>query len=259
MNGSNGKRIPAVNAVDGFNPADFIRVTEENGIRNAYLDAKYRVLWFRLHHPNGKLDPEIVHMDERSACVCCRVYADKADPPDQFIGKAYSHRFFTQEPYGERFLEVAETVAKGRALADAGYGTEFCFSGDTETREAADAPVRLSAEDMGKRPAPQGPAVTGPFSVQPLPPAQTAPVRRRLPAEDPGPAEQLRTLIDTMSVEDAKAVRVDVGRYAGCTLGELALAHPGDLAWYVKNYSGRNLALKAGATVLLKAAERLAG
>ena len=61
-----------------------------------------------------------------------------------------------------------------------------------------------------------------------------------------------------MSIEEAKAVRVDVGRYAGCTLGELALTHPGDLGWYVKNYAGRNLALKAGATVLLKAVEKIA-
>jgi hypothetical protein len=56
---SNGKTIPAINAVEGFNPAEYVRVTEENGNRDAYLDAKYRILWFRLHHPNGKLDPEM--------------------------------------------------------------------------------------------------------------------------------------------------------------------------------------------------------
>ena len=42
------------------------------------------------------------------------------DPADQFIGKAYSQRFPTEERFGDRFLEIAETVAKGRALADAG-------------------------------------------------------------------------------------------------------------------------------------------
>ena len=36
------------------------------------------------------------------------------------------------------------------------------------------------------------------------------------------------------------------------------MTHPGDLAWYVKNYAGRNIALKAGATVLLNAVEKMA-
>ena len=260
MTESNGKTIPAINAVEGFNPAEYVRVTEENGNRDAYLDAKYRILWFRLHHPNGKLDPEIIHLDEKSACICCRVYADKSDPPEQFIGKAYSHRFYTQELFGERFLEVAETVAKGRALADAGYGTQFCFSGDTDTREIADSPIRLPQEDADELPV----APTSAAPVKPAPQAEVltepAPPPVMMAAERPEPTRPLTLdeLIDTMSIEEAKAVRVDVGRYAGCTLGELALTHPGDLGWYVKNYAGRNLALKAGATVLLKAVEKIA-
>ena len=62
-----------------------------------------------------------------------------------------------------------------------------------------------------------------------------------------------------MTLDEAKAVKIDVGRYAGRTLGEIAVSQPGDIAWYVRNYSGRNLALKAGATVLLNAAEKMAG
>lgn len=95
----------------------------EEGENDLYLDVKYRLLWFRLHHPNGKIDPELIQADEKNAIVCCRVYADKADPADQFIGKAYSQRFPSEDRYGSRFLEIAETVAKGRALADAGYDT----------------------------------------------------------------------------------------------------------------------------------------
>ena len=126
MSELNTNVIPAINAVEGFNPADFVRNTVgEEGENDLYLDVKYRLLWFRLHCPNGKIDPELVHLDEKSAVVCCKVYADKADPADQFIGKAYSQRFPTEERFGDRFLEIAETVAKGRALADAGYGTQF--------------------------------------------------------------------------------------------------------------------------------------
>lgn len=38
----------------------------------------------------------------------------------------------------------------------------------------------------------------------------------------------------------------------------LNMKSPGDLAWYVKNYSGHNLALKAGAIKLLEAAGQMA-
>ena len=62
-----------------------------------------------------------------------------------------------------------------------------------------------------------------------------------------------------MTIEDAKAVKVDFGRFSGWTLGEIAMRQPGDLAWYVKNYSDHNLALKAGATKLLEAVGQKAG
>ena len=45
-----------------------------------YLDVKYRLLWFRLHHPNGKIDPELIRVDEKNAIVCCRIYADTNEP-----------------------------------------------------------------------------------------------------------------------------------------------------------------------------------
>ena len=88
MSESNFNVIPVINTVDGFNPADFVRTTVgEEGENDLYLDVKYRLLWFRLHHPNGKIDPELIRVDEKNAIVCCRIYADKADPADQFIGR----------------------------------------------------------------------------------------------------------------------------------------------------------------------------
>lgn len=57
MSESNFNVIPAINTVDGFNPVDFVRTTVgEEGENDLYLDVKYRLLWFRLHHPSGKID-----------------------------------------------------------------------------------------------------------------------------------------------------------------------------------------------------------
>ena len=48
------KNIPAINAVDAFNPAEFTRqLPNEDGSASLYLDVKYRLLWFRVHRPNG--------------------------------------------------------------------------------------------------------------------------------------------------------------------------------------------------------------
>ena len=78
------RTIPAMNAVEGFNPAEFTRqLPNDDGSMSLYLDVKYRLLWFRLHHPDGKIDSQIVHVDDKSAVVCCRLYADKKDADDQ--------------------------------------------------------------------------------------------------------------------------------------------------------------------------------
>lgn len=80
---------------------------------------------------------------------------------------------------------------------------------------------------------------------------QPAPATAPAPTAAPKKQEPvtLEDYLNTMTLEEAKNVRIDVGYYKGNTLGELALRKPSDLEWYVKNYSGRNLALKAGATV----------
>ena len=261
MSELNTSTIPAINSVDGFNPADFVRNTVgEEGENDLYLDVKYRLLWFRLHRPNGKIEPEIVSLDEKSAVVCCKIYADKNDPADQFIGKAYAQRFATEERFGDRFLELAETVAKGRALADAGYGTQFCMSGDVLSNIIADSPIKMAPdEDVGH---PGNVAAT--FTAQPTAgpvknEVQQPPVAVVQPkAPEPEPPKTLEDFMRVMTLDQAKAVKVDFGRFSGWTLGDIAMKNPGDLAWYVKNYSGHNLALKAGATKLLEAVGQMA-
>lgn len=273
MSESNSNVIPAINAVDGFNPADFVRTTVgEEGENDLYLDVKYRLLWFRLHHPNGKIDPELIRVDEKNAIVCCRIYADKADPADQFIGKAYSQRFSTEDRFGDRFLEIAEIVAKGRALADAGYGTQFCMNGETLASIIADAPIKMPPDEDAGHPG----SVVASFTAQPTADAQvfsqaatapksTQPAQQQVQppvqqshASAPEPPKTLDEYLRVMTIEQAKAVKVDFGRFSGWSLGEIAMKSPGDLAWYVKNYSGHNLALKAGATKLLETVGQMA-
>jgi hypothetical protein len=248
------RSIPNINGVEGFNPADFTReLPNEDGSTSLYLDVKYRLLWFRLHRPNGKIDTEIIHVDDKSAVVCSRLYADKTDPPEQYVAKSTAQRFVSSEKFGDRFLETAETAALGRVLAASGYGTQFCGSTDLLSDVIADAPVDISmafaaddASEVSNRILHETKNV---MPTTPVPAMQdTKPA-----APAPKKAMTLEEYLDTMSIDDAKNVVIDVGHYSGSTLGEVAIRKPSDLEWYVKFYAGRNLALKAGAIILLNA------
>ena len=72
--------IPEINAVDGFSPAEFTReLPSDDGTTSLYMDVKFRLLWFRLHRPNGKVEPELVSVDDKSAVVCCKIFNDRSD------------------------------------------------------------------------------------------------------------------------------------------------------------------------------------
>lgn len=259
------RAIPTINAVDNFNPADFTRqLPNEDGTMSLYLDVKYRLLWFRLHRPNGKIEPEIIHVDDKSAVVCCKLYADRNDAPDQYLAKSSAQRFVSQERFGDRYLETAETAAMGRVLAAAGYGTQFCGAADMFGEDVVDAPMDLGAmeDSCGEVTSTASHVMheTKQFPVQQVVPE----VRKSEPAPTPAPAPQqsapttLEDYLNSMTLEDAKKVKIDVGYNRGSTLGEIAIRKPSDLEWYVNNYSGRNLALKAGAILLVDAAKKMA-
>lgn len=117
--------------VPGFDPRQFLRAsTDEEGRQELTLDVKHRKHWFRLVHPNGKITTDIIAKDERHAVVNARVYADRADPIDQFLAEGKAERFapadpMTAKPYELYFYDWAETVAIGRALANAGFDVPF--------------------------------------------------------------------------------------------------------------------------------------
>ena len=244
------RSIPSINTVDGFNPAEFTReLMNDDGSMSLYLDVKYRMLWFRLHRPNGKIDTEIVHVDEKSAVVCCKLYSDRGDPAEQYLAKSCAQRFISQEKYGERYLEIAETAAIGRVLAAAGYGTQFCGSADMLGGIIADAPIDMTTMEA---------AATAPVEASSRVLHQVSPapqVSEEKPVtENKREMTTLEDYLNGMTLDDAKNVVVDVGRYSGTKLGEIVMSNPKDLDWYVKYYAGKNLALKAGAILLMEAA-----
>ena len=138
------------NKVDGFNPEMYARdiKDDDNEIPRKYLDVVWRKLWFRLKYPNGKISKRIIHFTEKSAAVEARVYLDKNDAEENYVSSGFAHRESDPQnvKFGNRYLESTETIAIGRALADAGFGLQFCCdpSGNDKEDGFADAPINIS-------------------------------------------------------------------------------------------------------------------
>lgn len=244
--------VAALNHVDGFDPKRYMRTTSTEEGQGLYLDVKYRKLWFRLKYPLGKIK-KIFHALNAEIAICeARVYLNKDDPEDQYVGSGTAQRFFKAgDKFGESYVESAETAAVGRALAEAGFGSQFSDCDVTEPADAtlADAPVAAPAPAAAPaaNPAPSAPAArraaapAAQAPAAPLPPAKSAPT----------PGMTFEQAYAAMTLDKAKAVVIDCGCYRGQTLGQLALTKPGSLHWYVDSYKGNNNLLRAAVKYLL--------
>lgn len=172
--------VAALNRVEGFNPMELARTLSKEGQEDQlYLDVKYRKLWFRLVHPLGKIVSSIRSFTENMAIVEARIYLDKCDAEENYIANAFSQRFRTNDPnFGDKFLEMAETAAVGRALSDAGFGLQFADVGEENDPMQVDAGLQIPGTTAQSHAqgnyTPQGgmpwnpqPAMTGNLNMQP--------------------------------------------------------------------------------------------
>lgn len=100
-----------------------------------YLETKWRIVWFNDVHPKGSITTELLEIAP-IAVFKCSVYDSDG------VLLATGHGSATPKPnsvYAGRELEKAETAAIGRALAHAGFGTQFAE--DDEGDYLADSPV----------------------------------------------------------------------------------------------------------------------
>lgn len=142
--------VAALNRVDGFNPMELARkIGEEGQEEQLYLDVKYRKLWFRLVNPAGKIISRIINFTENMAVVEARIYLDKCDQADNYVANSFSQKFRSDDPkFGDKFLEMAETAAVGRALSDAGYGVQFADVGEENDPAQVDAGIPYQNPQM---------------------------------------------------------------------------------------------------------------
>lgn len=140
--------VANLNRVEGFNPLSLARTIQDEGQPDQlYLDVKYRKLWFRLCNPEGKIVKKILALKDNMAIVEARVYLERNDPEDSFVASALSQKFRTDDlKFGDKFLEMAETAATGRALSDAGYGIQFADVGEENDPSQVDAGIQVPCQ-----------------------------------------------------------------------------------------------------------------
>lgn len=138
-----------LNAVQNFNPADYLTCyTNSDGINVYYLEVKYRLLWFRLCYPLGRIKVEIMQNDAEQILVEARVYVDMTMNDDQFIGQGIAHKYKGVELSGSYdVIEWACTAAIGRALGVAGFGQQFCDILTQAEPEQVDSPTVLTVNN----------------------------------------------------------------------------------------------------------------
>lgn len=104
-----------------------------------YLQVAHRLVWFRETHPTGILKTQMLALqgegDAEYAVFKTEVYVD-----GQMVSSA--HKKETRGGFDD-FIEKAETGSIGRALALAGFGTQFTGDELDEKMRLADAPVEV--------------------------------------------------------------------------------------------------------------------
>jgi hypothetical protein len=104
-----------------------------------YLQVAGRVLLFRDVHPSGGIHTELITLDLDKGFA--QYKAVVVDANGAILATAYGSETLKGFPTG--WIEKAETVAVGRALAAAGFGTQFALADfhDHHDAKLADAPV----------------------------------------------------------------------------------------------------------------------
>lgn len=100
-----------------------------------YLEVKWRLVWFRESHPKGVIATDMVNIEPPI------VKAIISDDDGNILATAHAGAPSTngKAVWSGREVEKAETAAIGRALAHAGFGTQF--TDEDEGSHLADAPV----------------------------------------------------------------------------------------------------------------------
>lgn len=131
--------VAALNKVPGFDPLKLMSRRRIPGAEEEerYLDFRYKKLWFRLAHRQGRIRLNKLSVTEQLAIIEAQVYLELTDanPVSSFTAAC------TREEAGDKYIESAQIKAMDQALTDAGFGLQFvpAPAGSTENTTPQEA------------------------------------------------------------------------------------------------------------------------
>lgn len=260
-----------------FHPEEhFIKVSFQDSNRESYyLEVKWRTFWFLAYCEEnglrGRIEEHPVEILPGTNLVqaVCSVYID-----GDLVGKGVGGTILRDNMYA---VQQAATIAKGRALANAGFGTVFssastnesggqeipCDGGLRVDEVTADFFVRSrndphNSMDDGEASDPtEADVAPAPVQTTPAPapaPAQPAPAPVQFPKYQPQFAAAPQTDDKPMTFEEARDFVVNINHeYKGKTLGEVyALGFNGQRTIQYFAEKSRKADLKKAAQTYLK-------
>ena len=284
----NNAAVQQLRKVQGFDPMKLLRktISVKTGHPVWKLDLRYKRLWFRLACPNGRMLLKPLRISDQLAIIEAQVYFSKDDPVPAASFTSEQRR--ENVPGGE-FLRAAQEDALNMALENAGFGIQFCdvsrdYGGElfgsevpiqTEAAEADEAAVEAPtmAETGPTIEANSAPAEQ-PVEEKTAPVVEETPDLHVVPPQQEEAAEELTEQPQTasytadmdvseitqrMTVDEAKAVVVQIGTCRGWTLEQVAQRRPASLKWYLYGCDQADNILKAAASVLLDNLQQKAG
>ena len=294
----NNAAVQQLRKVPGFDPMKLLRktISVKTGHPVWKLDLRYKRLWFRLACPNGRMLLKPLRISDQLAIIEAQVYFSKDDPVPAASFTSKQHK--ENVPGGE-FLRAAQEDALNMALENAGFGIQFCdvsrdYGGELfgsevpiQTEAAVvetEAPIvdenvaeTVTAMDTDSASIEQ-PAVETMAPVaeerkvdamqDEVPDLHVLPPQQKEAAEEVAEQPQAASytadmdvseITQRMTVDEAKAVVVQIGTCRGWTLEQVAQRRPASLKWYLYGCDQADNILKAAASVLLDNLQQKAG
>jgi len=133
-----------------------------------YLQVAHRILWFREKYPNGLLKTALVehgHTKQDIPFAVFRAEVFITNEKGELVFVSSAHQMETKEGFAD-YLAKAETSALGRALAEAGIGTQFCIQDMDEGTKLSDAPIGTPTQKESFTNIPKEKSMTGSSDVK---------------------------------------------------------------------------------------------
>lgn len=137
-----------------------VRTTKYFDEDTSYLPLPFKKMWFRSENPQGNVRYETLEKDNDHITVEARVYENKNDERDAYIGiglatalkeKCGDNQFLSEVERVSLMLATARGLACSKALVDAGFGLQFYGDSFDPEREEEERLKREANENSGQQ------------------------------------------------------------------------------------------------------------